>query len=91
MQSLRKFYILQYKVCIQKPTKKHGLTLLRCLFELSATIRLYGANSMYRFALDGDFQLSIVLTSGNNTLVIGLKDATDTQELYNTLLEKIAQ
>lgn len=48
----------------------------------------FGSYTLYAYTDANEY---IVLTSGNNTLVIGLKDATETQELYNTLLEKIAQ
>ena len=48
----------------------------------------FGSYTLYAYTDANEY---IVLTSGNNTLVIGLNDAADTQELYNTLLEKIAQ
>lgn len=46
----------------------------------------FGSYTLYSYSGAKEF---IVLTSGTETLVIGMKDAEDTRAIYDTMLEKI--
>ena len=45
----------------------------------------FGSYTLYAYTGAKEF---VVLTSGEKTLVIGMRDTKDTQEIYNTLMEK---
>ena len=78
---------IEYRDDLDVGSRSNGFGSLRLsegIFQNSE----FGSYTLYAYTGAKEY---IVLTSDKNTLVIGLKDAEETQELYHTLLEKIAQ